>query len=126
MCALAAYSVGYLSKLFYESFEEVPRGAPTALSEIGAGGLMRFVHAVWPAAKPAILSSCLFMLEYNVRAASLLGIVDAGGIGFYIKQYVDFRMFPAVLASLLMILLVVLVLDSLSERIRARLMRAFV
>ncbi len=121
--ALVAYSVGYLSKFFYEAFEGVDPGPPEALREIGASGLQRFFHAVWPAAMPAFLSSSMFMLEYNVRAASVLGVVDAGGIGFYIKQYIDFRFFPAVTASLLMILAVVLLLDALSSRLRTALIK---
>jgi len=123
--ALTAYSVGYLSKFFYEAFEAVNPAAPEALCDLGASGIQRFMSAVWPAAAPAVISSCLFMLEYNVRAASILGIVDAGGIGYYIKEYIDFRFFPAVLASLLMILLVVSVLDLVSGKIRARLMKTF-
>jgi len=123
--ALTAYSVGYLSKFFYEAFEAVNPAAPEALGDLGASGIQRFMSAVWPAAAPAVISSCLFMLEYNVRAASILGIVDAGGIGFYIKEYIDFRFFPAVLASLLMILLVVSVLDLVSGKIRSRLMKTF-
>lgn len=120
--ALVAYSVGYLTKFFYEAFEGINPGPSDALKEIGASGLQRFLHAVWPAAKPAVLSSSLFMLEYNVRAASVLGVVDAGGIGFYMKQYVDFRSFPSLLACLLMILAVVLVFDAISCRVRERLL----
>ncbi len=122
--ALVAYSIGYLTKFFYEAFEGIDPGPSDALKEIGASGLQRFLHAVWPAAKPAVLSSSLFMLEYNVRAASVLGVVDAGGIGFYMKQYVDFRSFPSLLACLLMILAVVLVFDAISCRVRERLLSA--
>lgn len=119
--ALSAYSVGYLTKFFYEAFEAVDPGPPSALGEIGASGLQRFRHAVWPAAKPAALSSSLFMLEYNVRAASVLGIVDAGGIGYWIKQFLDYRNFPAALACLTIVLVVVIVLDAVSTRLRSRL-----
>ncbi|MCB0321961.1 MAG: phosphonate ABC transporter, permease protein PhnE [Bdellovibrionales bacterium] len=122
--ALAAYSVGYLSKFFYEAYEGVDPGPTEALREIGASGLQRFLHAVAPASGPAVLSSCIFMLEYNVRAASVLGIVDAGGIGFYMKQYADYRAFPALLACLLLLLLVVVVFDAVSCRIRERLVQA--
>lgn len=117
--ALVAYSIGYLSKFFYEAFEAVDPGPPQALKEIGASGLQQFLFAVWPAAKPAVLSSCLFMFEYNVRAASVLGVVDAGGIGYYIKQYIDWRAFPTVTASLFLLLLVVVALDALSTRVRS-------
>ncbi len=121
--SLIFYSIGYLSKFFYESFENVDPGPTDALKEIGASGIQRFAHAVWPAARPAILADSVFMLEYNVRAASILGIVDAGGIGFFIKEYVDFRYFPAVTACLVLILVVVLILDIFSRQVRHHLVR---
>lgn len=120
--ALITYSVGYLSKFFYEAFEGVDPGPPDALKEMGATGLQRFVFAIWPAATPAVLTSALFMLEYNVRAASVLGVVDAGGIGYYMKQYIDFRAFPSLLASLVMILVVVVAFDAVSARVREKLL----
>ncbi len=122
--ALVAYSVGYLTKFFYEAFEGVDPGAPDALREIGANGPQRFFHAVWPAARPAVLSSSMFMLEYNVRAASVLGIVGAGGIGYYIYQFAEWRNFHAVLVCLAMVLVVVVIMDGISTRIRAHLVRA--
>lgn len=121
--ALTAYSTGYLTKFFYEAFENVDPKPISALREIGASSASAFVHGIWPAAKPALLSSMLFMAEYNVRSASILGIVGAGGIGFYIKEYIDYRFFPAMTASLVMILAVVLVLDWASGALRRRLVR---
>ena len=123
IAALVAYSIGYLSKFFYEAFENVDSLAPGALQDLGASALQRFRFAVWPSAQPAVVSSFLFMFEYNVRAASILGVVDAGGIGFYLKQYIDFRFYPAVTAGLLMILVVVLLLDAVSNRVREKLMK---
>lgn len=122
--ALIVYSIGYLTKFFYEAFEAVESGPPEALREIGASGLQRFWHAVWPAARAAVLSSSLFMLEYNVRAASVLGIVGAGGIGHDLKLHVDWSNFHVVGAILLMLVAVVLVLDAISSRIRILLLRA--
>ncbi|MCL4141734.1 UNVERIFIED_CONTAM: hypothetical protein GTU68_066624, partial [Idotea baltica] len=119
--ALSLYSLGYLSKFFYEAFENVDPRPATALQEIGASGLQQFSFAIWPASASAILSSCIFMIEYNVRAASILGLVDAGGIGFYMKQYADFRAFPSLLACLSLILVVVITFDVLSAKIRSKL-----
>jgi phosphonate transport system permease protein len=121
--ALVFYSIGYLTKFYYESFEAVDPGPPDALREIGASGLQRFFHAVWPAAKAAVLSSSLFMLEYNVRAASVLGIVGAGGIGYELKLQVDYRNFHVVGAIVLLLIVVVLILDAISSRVRASLMK---
>jgi phosphonate transport system permease protein len=117
--ALTFYSLGYLTKFFYESFEAADTGPQGALEELGASGLQRFTHAVWPAALPAAASSCLFVLEYNVRAASVLGIVDAGGIGWHIKHFLDYRNFPAAIACLALVLAVVIMLDAVSTRVRA-------
>ena len=119
--ALTAYSVGYLSKFFYEAFEAAEPGPPDALSEIGASGLQRFVHAVWPASKAPVCSSCLFMFEYNIRAASVLGVVGAGGIGADLSRFFAWRDFPPVLACLGMLLAVVVVVDAISTRLRAQL-----
>lgn len=117
--ALTCYSIGYLTKFFYEGFEAVDPGPPGALKELGASGSQRFLHAVWPAARPAFLSSSLFMLEYNVRAASVLGIVGAGGIGFYLMMFAEYRNFTAVLACLVLLLIVVQTMDTISKRLRA-------
>lgn len=122
--ALTAYSLGYLTKFFYEAFEGVEPGPPDALGEMGANGPQRFMHAVWPAARPAVWSSSLFMLEYNVRAATVLGIVGAGGIGELIMYYFEYRDFPTIMVILIMLLIVVLVIDALSTWARARLVRA--
>ena len=123
ICALACYSIGYLTKFFYEGFESVDPGPPSALKELGARGCQRFCNAVWPAARPAFLSSSLFMLEYNVRAASVLGVVGAGGIGFYVMSFADYRNFTGVLACLVLLLAVVQLMDSLSKRLRAWLVK---
>ena len=119
--ALIAYSMGYLTKFFYEAFEGVDCAAPSALAELGVAAPGRFVHAVWPAAAPALAGACLFMLEYNVRAASVLGLVGAGGIGHDLKLAVEWSNWHVAGAILLLLALTVLVVDGLSERLRARL-----
>jgi phosphonate ABC transporter permease subunit PhnE len=121
--ALTAYSIGYLTKFFYEAFEQVDAGPPDALREIGASGPQRFLHAVWPASRAAILSSSLFMLEYNVRAASVLGVVGAGGIGYDLKIHIEYGNYHVVGAILVLLVAVVLVMDGISRRLRARILR---
>ena len=116
--ALAFHSTGYLSKFFYEAFENVNPATPDALSRMGASKLQVFLSSIWPLALPSVVSAGVFTLEYNVRAASILGIVDAGGIGFYLKQFIEFRMFPAVVAGLALLLGVVLCLDYISKQLR--------
>jgi phosphonate transport system permease protein len=112
--ALTAYSVGYLTKFFYENLEGAETSAAGALAELGASGAQRFVHAVWPVALPALAGSTLFMLEYNVRAASVLGLVGAGGIGHDLKLAVDWSNWHTTGAILLLLAVAVIVVDTMS------------
>lgn len=112
--ALTAYSVGYLSKFFYENLEGAETSAAGALAELGASGAQRFVHAVWPVALPALAGSTLFMLEYNVRAASVLGLVGAGGIGHDLKLAVDWSNWHTTGAILLLLAVAVIAVDTFS------------
>jgi len=117
---LMAYSVGYLTKFFYEAFEGAETSAAGALAELGASGPQRFVHAVWPVALPALAGAILFMLEYNVRAASVLGIVGAGGIGHDLKLAVDWSNWHVVGVILLLLAGAVIAVDSFSAWARRR------
>ena len=116
--ALFCYTLGYLTKFFYEAFEGTSRPTQDALRDLGASGAKRFLHAVWPAALPAFLSASLFMLEYNVRSASVLGVVDAGGIGVQLQELLIYRNFPGAALCLALVLGVVIILDALSSRVR--------
>ncbi len=117
---LIAYSVGYLTKFFYEALEGAETSAAGALAELGASGPQRFVHAVWPVAMPALAGALLFMLEYNVRAASVLGIVGAGGIGHDLKLAVDWSNWHVVGAILGLLAIAVIAVDGFSAWARRR------
>lgn len=121
--ALALYSVGYLTKFFYEELEDVDERPASALRALGASRLQIFARAIYPAARPGLIGACLFVFEYNIRNASVLGVVGAGGIGQDLMYYIEWRNFPAAAAGLAMILVIVVALDSLSNWWRARLTR---
>jgi len=116
--ALAAYSMGYLTKLFYEGLEDADNRPALALKALGASRLQIFRRAILPTARPALVGACLFVFEYNIRSASILGVVGAGGIGQDLMYYIEWRQFPAAIAGLLMILAIVVGLDAISERWR--------
>jgi len=118
--ALIAYSMGYLTKFYYEALEGAESAAAGALAELGASGPQRFVHAVWPVALPALAGAILFMLEYNVRAASVLGIVGAGGIGHDLKLAVDWSNWHVVGVILALLAVAVIAVDAFSAWARAR------
>lgn len=119
--ALAAYSVGYLTKFFYETLEDADDRPAKALRALGASRLQAFARAILPTARPGLLGACLFVFEYNIRSASVLGVVGAGGIGQDLMYYIEWRQFPAAVAGLAMILAVVVALDAVSQWQRKRL-----
>ncbi len=117
--ALTLYSVGYLAKFFSETFEATDTDAQQALQSLGANRLQSFQYGLWPNARPIIWSQCLWMLEYNVRSASIIGYVGAGGIGLHLKLYAEsadsWNKFSLVLIC---ILVIVTFLDLVGEKIR--------
>jgi phosphonate transport system permease protein len=119
--ALAAYASGYLTKFFYEALEDVDDRPAKALLALGATRLQVFVRAILPAARPALVGACLFMLEYNVRSASILGLVGAGGIGEDLFYYFGYLHYREAMAGLFLILIVVVLLDAVSSWWRKRL-----
>ncbi|WP_376791175.1 phosphonate ABC transporter, permease protein PhnE [Thermoflexus sp.] len=118
--ALAFYTVGYLAKLYAELFEGIDPEILEAMRGVGAKRrhLIRFV--LWPENANAILSQLLFMLEYNVRASTVLGLVGAGGIGFYMQIYLSTMAYSRLTAVLLAVLLLVLAMDAVSAWVRRR------
>lgn len=110
--ALAAYSTGYLTKFFYEAFESVDDKTPAALRDLGMSGVGSFVSAIWPASRLAAASSCVFMLEYNFRAASVLGVVGAGGIGYDLRLAVEWGNWHVVGVILAVLAVSVFVFDT--------------
>jgi phosphonate transport system permease protein len=123
VAALTLYSTGYLGKFFSEAFESVDMKVAHSLRGIGADLLQSFQYGIWPHAKPLIWSHCIWMLEYNIRSASIIGYVGAGGLGLQLHAYQEFHQWDRFATVLLCILLVVTLLDLLSERIRRRITR---
>ena len=120
--ALTFYASGYLGKFYYEGIESIDMGPLNSLRTVGASPIQRFRWGVFPQVLPLMLGYTLYMFEYNIRAASILGIVGAGGIGFYLYTYINNFQYDRAATALLLLLVVVTVIDSLSSRLRARLM----
>jgi phosphonate transport system permease protein len=123
VAALTLYSTGYLGKFFSEAFESVDMKVARSLKGIGADSIQAFQFGVWPHAKPLIWSHCIWMLEYNIRSASIIGYVGAGGLGLQLHAYQEFHQWDRFATVLFCILIVVTLLDLLSERVRRRITR---
>jgi phosphonate transport system permease protein len=121
VAALAIYSIGYLTKFYYETFEAVPHTLPEALQALGMGRVRRFFAVIWPQTRLALLSNSIFMLEYNFRTATVLGVVGAGGLGYELKLAIDWGNWHIVGIILLALIVAVIVFDGLAARGRAAL-----
>jgi phosphonate transport system permease protein len=118
--ALALHSVFSLSKIFAEAIEAINPRQVEAVQATGAGNAQTISYAVIPQALPVMLSYVLLYWEHNIRAATILGLVGAGGIGFKIQvamrlfQYNDLTMY------IIMLILMVTGIDRFSAFLRAR------
>lgn len=118
VAALSVYSVGYFTKFLYEGIEDLEIKPFQALRQLGASRFQATIFALLPSSRPLIVSSLIFMLEYNVRAASLLGLVGAGGIGQDLLYSIEWRDFATVFSILLLLICVVFVFDQISAYVR--------
>lgn len=117
---IAAYTVGYLAKIYADLFEGTDPEIMEAVQSTGASKLQLVRFVVFPEAANAVLAQVLFMLEYNIRASSILGFVGAGGLGFVIQIYLQNLDYRRLATVLLLVLVIVLVMDGLSAWLRKR------
>lgn len=117
--AITLYTIGFVGKLEYESFEGLDPEPMEAVSAMGANRFQVLRFVVLPQSIHALLSQAMFMFEYNVRHAAAIGIVGAGGIGYYIMGYLDFLQYDRAIVLLAIVFVAVLVIDELSYRLRA-------
>ena len=113
-------SIGSLGKLISESIESVDMGQVEAVKATGAHPLQITSHGFWPQVLPLFISYTLYRFEINVRAATILGIVGAGGIGFYLQEAMRTFSNKNTSTILLIIIVSVFIIDSVSSRIRKR------
>lgn len=116
--ALGIHSVGMLGKLFADAIEAIDRGPIEALESAGAGKLAMIRWAIWPQVAPHFISFFLFRFELNVRAAVVLGLVGAGGIGFLLTQYMRLFQYQKVATVILVIMVLVMLVDYFSSKLR--------
>ena len=119
--AVVAYTTTSLAKLYSEAIEGIDPGPVDAITATGAMRLQVLRYGVLPQVLPLFLSYVLYRLETNIRAATILGFVGAGGIGFYLQTYLRMIDYPAASTALLVTVAMVMVVDAISSRLRKRL-----
>ncbi|KRC61273.1 phosphate starvation-inducible protein PhoH [Agromyces sp. Root81] len=116
--ALAFGGIGLLGKLIADSFEEVKSGPERALRATGASRGQVYASATLPQGMRALIGHSFYLLDTNIRAATILGIVGGGGIGYYLLNAGQGSNYAVVTAIVLMILVTVLIVEGLAMWMR--------
>jgi phosphonate transport system permease protein len=116
--ALWVHTTGVLAKLFAEAVEAIDPRPVEGVRATGANALEEILYGVIPQVLPLWISYSLYRFESNVRSASVLGIVGAGGIGVILHEVIRGFEYAQTAAVLLIIIVSVTLIDLVSARIR--------
>jgi phosphonate transport system permease protein len=118
--AIGLHSVGTLGKLTAEVIEGIDEGPVEAARAAGARSLQVQRWGVLPQVLPEIVGFWLYRFEINIRAAAVLGVVGAGGIGFVLQQTITFGRYPQAGTAILVVVAVTILVDTMSGAVRRR------
>jgi phosphonate transport system permease protein len=121
--ALAAHTSGVLGRLFGDALENVEPLPEASLRTNGAAPLGAFLYATLPQALPQMLSYTLYRWENNIRAAAVLGVVGAGGLGQMLKYHLSLFQMQSAATVVVAMLLLVAAVDAASFALRRALTR---
>ncbi|EFN5469653.1 phosphate/phosphonate ABC transporter permease, partial [Escherichia coli] len=116
--ALFIHTTGVLSKLLSEAVEAIEPGPVEGIRATGANKLEEILYGVLPQVMPLLISYSLYRFESNVRSATVVGMVGAGGIGVTLWEAIRGFQFQQTCALMVLIIVTVSLLDFLSQRLR--------
>lgn len=118
--AIGVHSVGTLGKLTAEAIESIDGGPVEAARAVGASGLQVQRWGVLPQVLPEVVAFWLYRFEINIRAASVLGLVGAGGIGSLLNENIRYGRYSQAGMVIIVVVVVTILIDTISGRLRRR------
>jgi phosphonate transport system permease protein len=112
--------VGSLARVYAEAIEQIDPQQVMALRATGAQSMQTFVYGVVPQSLPLLISYSIVYFESNVRHSTILGLVGAGGIGFYLFYYTNIGNYQLVLGTTIALVIAVTIIDRISSNLRQR------
>ena len=121
--ALALHTAGVLGRLFAEALENTPPQPADALRLAGSGRIAAFCYGTLPSLWPQLVAYTLYRWENNIRAAAVLGVVGAGGLGQLLSFHMGLFQMGKTATILAAMLLLVAIVDSMSYHLRRTMTR---
>lgn len=118
--AIGLHSVGTLGKLTAEVIEGIDPGPVEAARAVGGRPLQIQRWGVLPQVLPEVIAFWLYRFEINIRAAAVLGVVGAGGIGFSLQQTIQFHRYPLAGTAIIVVVVATILVDTVSGSVRRR------
>ncbi len=118
--AIALHATGMLAKFCAEEIEGVDKGPVEAMQATGAGRMQVILFGMIPQVVPAFISYSIYRFDVSIRAATILGLVGAGGLGFSLIKTMKLFKYHETATCILVIFLIVFVSDWVCSRVRAR------
>jgi phosphonate transport system permease protein len=119
--ALAAHTAGVLGRLIADAMENAPREPYAALRRNGSSAINAFAYGLLPVVLPQMTSYTLYRWENNIRAAAVLGVVGAGGLGQLLFYHMGLRQFQEAGTVLVAMIILVTIVDTISAKLNAKL-----
>lgn len=119
--AIAIHSLTELGKLYSEAIENADKGPVEALESTGAAGVNVVRWAILPQVLPLFVSYTIYNFEINFRSSLVLGLVGAGGIGYFINEKMASGQYDQMIVGVIAIVVVVNIIDFASSWLRSRL-----
>ena len=120
--ALGLHSIGMIGKLFADAIEQTPVAPREAVTSVGARKWQAIVSTVIPQAMPSFIATALYRLDINLRSATVLGLVGAGGIGVWLKQMTGSLQWNKALGIVIVIFVFITVMEFVSALVRSTLL----
>lgn len=118
LLALIIATLGFLSRSYCDSLNEISKSKLESLKASGASDLQILWHGLLPAFVPSLVNWTLYSFEINIRASTILGMVGAGGIGVLIQTNIKLFKYHEACAIIIIVVAIVLLTEFITNKIR--------
>ncbi|PYZ92760.1 phosphonate ABC transporter, permease protein PhnE [Salipaludibacillus keqinensis] len=118
--AIGLSGIGILGKAYAEVLESIDGAQLEGVRATGANWFQVIGQAVWPQFKAGFVSWSLYKLDMNIREAAILGLVGAGGLGYYLQGSINLFQYKEAATAILMIFALILMVEYMTAKIRER------